>query len=167
MIAPSNRRDREDLRFSTGAAEEKKKQKPVAYDHCVRDIDITGKRNEIMDLERKMKELDRRMDGMSGIDDESDEEEPQKNFAPALQGRSSLNFKEKNIEKNEDTARFLLGEGAREREKAKNIYSYPSLQDESEEDSDEDDLIRQRLEKKRKSSRNNSRDIPKIAENNG
>lgn len=45
MIAPNNRRDREELRFSTGMVEEKRKPRPVAYDHCVRDIDITGKRN--------------------------------------------------------------------------------------------------------------------------
>lgn len=77
-----------------------------------------------------MKELDKRMDGISGIDDDSDEE-PQKMVVSTAQGRGSLNFREKNVEKNEDTARFLLGEGAREREreKTKNIYSYPSLQD--------------------------------------
>lgn len=35
----------------------------------------------------------------------------------ASQGRFGRNSKEKIVEKNEDTARFLLGEGAREKEK--------------------------------------------------
>jgi hypothetical protein len=39
------------------------------------------------------------------------------NFAP--HGRFGRNSKEKIVEKNEDTARFLLGEGAREKEKEK------------------------------------------------
>lgn len=50
MIAPNNRREREDLRFSSGLNEEKRKGRPAVYDHCVRDVDISGKRNEILDL---------------------------------------------------------------------------------------------------------------------
>lgn len=46
--------------------------KPVAYDHSVRDIDITGKRNEIMELEKKMRDLDKRMNGISALDDDED-----------------------------------------------------------------------------------------------
>jgi hypothetical protein len=47
--------------------------KPVAYDHSVRDIDITGKRNEIMELEKKMRDLDKRMNGISVLDDDDDD----------------------------------------------------------------------------------------------
>lgn len=36
----------------------------------MRDIDITGKRNEIMELERKMRDLDKRMNGINVVDDD-------------------------------------------------------------------------------------------------
>jgi hypothetical protein len=65
------------------------------------------------------------MDNISLSSHDSDSDLPKVKDSQGI-----LSFKEKVENKtNEDTARFLVGEGNREREKNRFQYSYPSLED--------------------------------------
>lgn len=103
----SSRRDREELRYSSNIDDPRRaplaapaSTKPVVFDHQVRDSDIRAKRNELGDLERKMMELERKMNNISLS---SDEEEGRQSASLAFREQ-----KEPQPHPNEDTARFLL-----------------------------------------------------------
>jgi hypothetical protein len=73
--------DRDEYRFVNDFDENKKStlsnisNKPGVYEHEVREIDIKSKKSEISDLERKLMELERKMDNIS-VSSGDEEEKP-------------------------------------------------------------------------------------------
>jgi nitrate reductase cytochrome c-type subunit len=65
-ISTGSRRDKEELRFNSNFDEPKRPPayKPPTIDHNVRDVEIKTKKNEINELERKLMELENKMNNI-------------------------------------------------------------------------------------------------------